>query len=235
MKAVFFDAGNTLLHPYPSVAEVCRRVLSAHGHEFAAEDVERSLHYADEIYERHYRNDDTFWTSEDRAAELWSHMYASVLRELGVNGEADALGRAIYDEFGDSRWWRTYPDVVPGLERLHAAGLVLGMISNWDSRLPDLCHGLGISCHFDFVISSANLGVHKPDPRIFEVALQRAGVSADEACHVGDHYYADVLGARSAGLEPVLINRTGTGVSADCMVVTGVDELAETMERRLGI
>ncbi len=234
MKAVFFDAGNTLLHPHPSVSEVCRVVLARHGHEIACEDLEPRLHHADELYESRYRSDDTFWTSEERASDLWSQMYAAVLLELGLNGRADVLGREIYDEFGDSRWWKTFPDVIPGLERLKAAGLRLGMISNWDSRLPDLCHGLGISAHFDFILSSANIGLHKPNPRIFELALRRAGIEASQACHVGDHYYADVLGARSAGLEPILLDRNGLAPRGDCLVVSDLLELAEEMEKRIG-
>ncbi len=233
MKAVFFDAGNTLLHPHPSVAFVCGIVLQRHGYSTDPKEVERRLGHADAVYEREYRTDDTFWTSEERASELWSRMYATVMRELGLDGDADILGREVYEEFGDSRWWKTYPDVVPGLERLRACGLRLGMISNWDCRLPDLCHGIGISRHFDFILSSANIGLHKPDPRIFEIALQRAGVSAHDAWHVGDHYYADILGARSAGLEPVLIDRTGNGVKADCLVVRDLAELAEEIEHRI--
>ncbi len=235
MKAVFFDAGNTLLHPFPSVAAVCGFVLSAHGHDDLVDEIERELHHADEIYDRQYASDDTFWTSEERAKEVWSGMYAEVLRHIGLDGQADALGRSIYEEFGDVRWWATYPDVVGGLARLKAAGLTLGMISNWDSRLPDLCHGLGIADYFDFVISSANIGLHKPDPRIFEYALARAGVEATEACHVGDHYYADVLGARSAGLEPILMIRSGELIDADCPVVTGLDQVADRMERLVAV
>lgn len=235
MKAIFFDAGNTLLRPYPSVAEVCRTVLASHGFDLKTGDIEAELHHADDMYERQYLDDDTFWTSEARAGELWSEMYAAVLGRLGVNGQASELGRRVYEEFGDARWWATYPDVVPGLVRLQQMGFVLGMISNWDTRLPDLCHGLGISDYFNFVISSANVGLHKPDPRIFEAALGRAGVTASEACHVGDHYYADVLGARAAGLEPVLIDRTGSLKSADCMVVSGIGELADNLEATLAL
>lgn len=230
MKAIFFDAGNTLLYPFPSVAEVFRTVLAAHGHDVDTGRIEAQLPHAEDMYERQYQADDTFWMREDRASDLWSDMYAAVLRGLGVNGRADELGRCVYEEFGDSRWWTTYPDVFPGLERLKEMGFRLGMISNWDTRLPDLCHGLGLSTYFDFVISSANLAVHKPNPRIFELALERAGVAAPEAFHVGDQYYADVLGSRSAGLVPVLINRTGEPVKADCIVVASLGELADRME-----
>lgn len=235
MKAVFFDAGNTILHPHPSVTAVFSCVLAANGCDLEPRRIEEELHHADVIYEEQYRSDDTFWTREDRTSALWSQMYATVLRRAGVDGQADELGRMVYEEFGNARWWAAYPDVVPGLSRLKASGLALGMISNWDSRLPDICHELGLSGYFDFVISSANVGLHKPDPRIFEAALRRAGVEAADACHVGDHYYADVLGARSVGLTPVLIDRSGELPGADCLVVTGLDELADHMEGLAGI
>jgi putative hydrolase of the HAD superfamily len=64
----------------------------------------------------------------------------------------------------------------------------------------------------DTIVSSAEVGLHKPDPRIFELACERVGVAPHEAVHVGDHHYADVLGASAVGMTPVLIDRQGTPV-----------------------
>ena len=83
----------------------------------------------------------------------------------------------------------------------------MGLISNWDRRLTTIVSGLGLHVHIDTVVSSADVGLHKPDPRIFEMAAQRVGVSPDRAAHVGDHLYADVVGANSVGMTPVLIDR----------------------------
>ncbi len=224
IKAVFFDAGNTLLQPHPSVEEVCAEILAAHGLRVDPEAVRRGLLTADLYYEERYREDDTFWASEGDAAAMWSEMYALAMREAGVEPAVE-LGRELYEEFGKGDRWALYPDVLPVVEELHGMGLRMGIVSNWDVRLPGLCHHLGLSRYLEFVISSANLGRIKPEASIFQAALDRVGVRPDEAIHVGDHYYADVLGARSAGIHPVLLDRTGRTENLDCPVISSLSEL----------
>ncbi|MEJ5186186.1 MAG: HAD family hydrolase [Candidatus Geothermincolales bacterium] len=228
IKAVFFDAGNTLLKPHPSVEEVCRDLLLLRGHDIPLEDISRALDLSDQYYEDVYWKDDTFWASEDRTAEVWTEMYALAMRHLGLP-DAEGLGRLLYEEFGRGDRWALYPDVMPTVELLHSRGILMGIISNWDVRLPGLCHHLGISRYLEFVISSANLGRIKPEHSIFRMALERVGVRPEEAMHVGDHYYADVMGARSAGLHPVLIDRFGrageTCAIIDFPVIRSLEEL----------
>jgi len=229
IKAVFFDAGNTLLLPYPSVEEVCVEVLSARGLRADPDAVRRGLERADRYYEERYWEDDTFWASEEEAAAMWGEMYALAMREAGVEPSRE-LGRELYEEFGRGDRWALYPDVLPTVERLHRMGLRMGIVSNWDARLPGLCHHLGLSRYLDFVISSANLGRIKPEASIFQAALRRAGVEPGEAVHVGDHYYADVMGARSVGIHPVLLDRRGEARNLDCPVIGSLLELPDLLE-----
>jgi putative hydrolase of the HAD superfamily len=228
IKAVFFDAGNTLLLPHPSVEEVCVEVLAACGYHTSIDGVQRALENADRYYEERYWSDDTFWASEVEAAAMWSEMYGLAMAEVGV-GASREMGRRLYDEFGKGDRWALYPDVIPAVRRLHGMGMRMGIISNWDARLPGLCHHLGLSRYLDFVISSANLGRIKPEASIFHSALGRVGVSAAEALHVGDHYYADVLGARSAGIYPILLDRWELCGALDCTVIESLGELPELL------
>lgn len=207
IKAVFFDVGNTLLFPYPSVSEVCRQVLARSGHERELEDIDRYIPLVDAYYEDTYRADDTFWTSEHRTSEVWVGMYSLLCRELGIEEDAEKLARDVYDEFGDSSRWRAYDDVLPAFQRFSDRGARLGVISNWDDRLEDILKGMGLAKMLDVIVSSASVGMHKPDPRIFEHACEMIGVAPAEAVHVGDHHYADILGASSVGMTPVLIDR----------------------------
>lgn len=224
IKAVFFDAGNTLLQPHPSVEEVCLELLAARGYRPSPEAVRRGLERAERYYEDRYWSDDTFWASERQTAEMWSEMYALAMEEAGVDSPS-VLGRELYDEFGKGDRWALYPDVMPTVKKLKEMGILMGIISNWDVRLPGLCHHLGVSRYLEFVLSSANLGRIKPEASIFRVALDRLGVKPREAVHVGDHYYADVLGARSAGIRPVLLDREGRAGSLDCTVIHSLEEL----------
>lgn len=207
LAAVFFDVGNTLLYPYPSVSEVVRQVLADQGHVRDAHHIDQYMPLLDEYYEDRYREDDTFWRSDDATLDVWVGMYSLLCRKLKLHTDAEAIARRVYEEFGLSHRWRAYDDVLPAFQRLSARGLRLGLISNWDNRLAALVTGLGLSDLLDVVISSADVGLHKPDPRIFELACSRIGVDPQAAAHVGDHQYADVLGAESVGMTAVLIDR----------------------------
>jgi putative hydrolase of the HAD superfamily len=225
--AVLFDVGNTLLHPYPSVSHVCAEILAAAGHERDLSAIEELMPVVDEYYEDCYRADDTFWTSEEATSDVWEGMYSLLCRRLGIDDDAQAasLARSVYDEFGKAERWRPFDDVLPAFERYKAAGLKLGILSNWDGRLSGLLEGLGLSAHLDCVVCSAEVGLHKPDPRIFELACRRLGVEPGQCVHVGDHVYADVLGARAAGLRAVLICRKGAAPSVPVPVIRSLEKL----------
>ena len=209
-RAVFFDVGNTLLYPYPSVSEVCREVLMTAGHVRDIAAIDEVMPLVDDYYEDRYREDDTFWTDECETSDVWVGMYSLLCRKLGIEEEAETLALRVYEEFGYPSRWRAFDDVMPAFKRLRdERGLKLGVISNWDRRLATVLAGLGLSNMLDVVVSSAVVGLHKPDPRIFEYACDQIGVDARECVHVGNHHYADMLGARSVGMTPVLIDRAG--------------------------
>lgn len=230
--AVFFDVGNTLLFAYPSVGHVCEEILRASGRVHDLDRIEALLPLVDEYYEDRYRTDDTFWTCDERAADVWTGMYSLLCRRLGIpDEEALPLARAVYDAFGDPSRWRAYDDVAPALRRLQAAGVKTGIISNWDSRLEGILEGLGLRGLLDDVVCSAVEGLHKPDPRIFELACARLDVDPARCAHVGDHYYADVLGARAIGMTPVLIDRHEAceGARDGVACLTTLDDLEEAI------
>lgn len=207
VEAVFFDVGNTLLYPYPSVSEVVRQVLAEEGHVHDLTAIDALMPLVDAYYEDRYREDDTFWTDEDETSAVWVGMYSLLCRKLDLAIDAERVAFRVYEEFGQVGRWSAYDDVRPAFERLTSRGIRIGLISNWDKRLSGLMDGLGLSAMLDVVISSAEVGLRKPDPRIFELASRRLGVRPEMAAHVGDHLYADVLGAEAVGMIPVLIDR----------------------------
>ncbi|MBI5232211.1 MAG: HAD-IA family hydrolase [Coriobacteriales bacterium] len=233
IRAVFFDVGNTLLYPYPSVSEVVRQVLETEGHVHDLDAIDAWMPLVDEYYEERYREDDTFWTDEGATHEVWVGMYALLCRKLGVEEDAERLAHAVYEEFGDASRWRAYEDVGRTFGMLRECGVKIGLISNWDSRLRGIIERLGLGEYVDTIVSSADVGLHKPDPRIFELALGHVGVSARDAAHVGDHEYADVLGATGVGMTPVLIDRHGGPEPSPHLAerfVRSLDELGEVLQ-----
>ena len=133
LRAVFFDVGNTLVFPYPSVSEVCREILADAGHTRDLSAIDELMPLVDAYYEDRYRADDTFWTNEEETSSVWVGMYSLLCRRLGIEDDAVDLARRVYDEFGKAERWRAYDDVVPALQRLRARGIATGVISNWDA------------------------------------------------------------------------------------------------------
>lgn len=125
-----------------------------------------------------------------------------------------------------------YDDTVPTLEHLRDAGFKLAIVSNWDTPLDPLTERLGIADYFDTITSSHDERVRsaKPDPHIFEWTLKQVGVSAEEAVHVGDTYEADIIGAKNAGIRPILINRDGTQIGRWGETIRSLSELPALLD-----
>jgi putative hydrolase of the HAD superfamily len=105
--------------------------------------------------------------------------------------------------------FRPYLDVVPALTALRGDGHRLVIVSNWDCSLPEWLGPLGLLALVDGVVTSADVGAAKPDPRIFRRALELAGMRPENAVHVGDSVAGDVVGARALGIRAVLLQRAG--------------------------
>ena len=149
--------------------------------------------------------------------------------------ELDALvteiGPILRPEGRASALWRmVMPGVPSALERLHRQGLTLAVVSNSDGTCAESLEEAGLLGYLDFVIDSAEVGVEKPDPRIFEIALVRCRTTPDRTLYVGDLYHADVLGSRAAGLHALLLDPCGDWPPLDCERATNLTELADRME-----
>jgi putative hydrolase of the HAD superfamily len=206
-------------------------VLADEGHIRDVSSIDEHMPLVDAFYEDRYREDDTFWTDEDETSAVWVGMYSLLCRRMGIDVEAERIARRVYDEFGRVDRWSLYEDVLPAMERLRGQGLKLGLISNWDSRLARLVEGLELGPMLDVVVSSADVGLRKPDPRIFELACERVGVDATDCAHVGDHHYADVVGASAVGMLPVLIDRHGGERPTTDPFIRSLDELDAALWR----
>lgn len=118
------------------------------------------------------------------------------------------------------------PDAIWLLGDLRRRGFHLGVISNWHSRLQEDLDDHGLAGFFDTVIASESVGTQKPHREIFLRALAGMGCTTKTAIHVGDDYWADVVGARAVGIRPVLLDRDGDALHHDCTVIRQLRELA---------
>ena len=126
-------------------------------------------------------------------------------------------------------WSATATGTRATLERLRAAGLRLGVVSNSDGRVEAALTAAGLRDCFEVVIDSALFGSEKPDPAIFRAALEALGVSPDEALYVGDLYEVDVIGARAAGIEAILLLPETTAAPSGVRRVASLAALADQL------
>ena len=116
-------------------------------------------------------------------------------------------------------------DVRRALVQLKEAGYSMAVLSNRSQPFQETLDTHTIGEFFDFAVAGGEVNSYKPDPGLFEHALQRAKVSAGEAVYVGDNYFADVVGSRRAGLTPILYDPVGIFPEAECTTIKTFDEL----------
>lgn len=219
LRAVLFDAGNTLLFlDFPRLA---REVGSAVGLPLTTEQLRAQAKPAALALERGESSD------RDRAT-----VYLETLFTLaGVPAaQLERVRRRLLELHHERHLWSAVdPDTPGSLERLRAAGLRLGVVSNSDGRVDEALRAAQLHHFFDVVIDSQLVGFEKPDPRIFRVALDRLGIPAAEALYVGDIYEVDVVGSRRAGMDVILLDPLGNHGERDARTVRGIRDLTEIL------
>jgi HAD superfamily hydrolase (TIGR01509 family) len=224
------DAGGVLVFPNWT------RVSAALARQGIAADVS-ALAAAEPHVKRQIDLANTIATTDD-ARRGWMY-FDLILARLGIQpGERTAAAvRELYEYHRRWNLWDLVPDDVPGtLASLRQAGLRLFVVSNANGKLGTLFERVGLAQYFDCLIDSHDEGVEKPDPRLFEIALARAGARAETTLHVGDLYHVDVVGARAAGLQAVLFDAADLYPEADCPRIRRLGEmldLASLWDRRL--
>ena len=186
----------------------------------------------------HYAGAASFTT--DYEGELpWSEMWGQYLdayaRACGVPDDAfDEALEHLHAEFATGALWsRVIPGSVEGLRALARTGVHVGVVSNSDGLVAErlreqevLQVGPGLGVPVATVIDSGEVGVEKPDPRIFRLALDALGIGPERAWYVGDMPGIDVVGARAAGLHPIVMDPFGLHFVADYDRVASLAELA---------
>jgi HAD superfamily hydrolase (TIGR01509 family) len=223
IQTVFLDAGGVLVNPnWPRVSDA----LSRHG--VAVSSV--ILADAEPRAKKRLDAGDTIKATNDQQRG-WTY-FNLVLTEAGVplsSATAAALAE-LHAYHQTHNLWETVPDEVrPSLAALRGAGLRLVVLSNANGTLHRAFDRLGLTTAFDLIFDSHNEGVEKPDPRFFQIALERSGADAATTMHVGDLYHVDVAGARAAGLTPALLDVGGLYPDCDCLRVRSLTELVRAL------
>jgi putative hydrolase of the HAD superfamily len=233
IKAIFFDLDGTLRHSVPAGGDVFTDYVRTLGCRITNEDSLQAirwehLYWANSVDLRddlmaHSGETETFWIEYSRRRLVALGLAPAQAREY-----APVVSAHMGTEYKPES---VIPDEVrKALPELKQAGYTLAVLSNRDKPFMELLQSHKIGEYFDFAIAAGEVNIYKPDPGLFEHALERANLAAPEAVYVGDNYFADVIGARRAGLTPILVDPRGVFPEADCVTIKTFDELGAILK-----
>jgi len=221
-RTLFIDAGGVLVRP--NWSRVCGYFATYGG----VADPAR-LARAELVAARELDTPENFRNSDDDSR--WSRFVATVFRHAGLDGDAAVSAAVLRDMRAyhqSQNLWETVPPGVPeAVDRLHGAGFQLVVVSNANGTVRAKLERLGLAPRFHHILDSFEENVEKPDPRFFEIAIRRSGADRASTIHIGDIYNVDVVGARAAGLQAVLLDSAGLHAGRDCDRVASLGEFAD--------
>ena len=209
-KVIFLDAVGTLFGIKGSVGEV----YSALARDFGVEVPAAALNQAFIESFQQSRPMAFPGISVDqivaREFDWWSAIAHNTFQTVGVINQFrdfETFFIQLYTHFATSDPWFVYPDVLPALEHWHKAGIKLGVLSNFDSRLYLVLKALDLADFFTSVTISTEVGAAKPESAIFIQGLEKHSCPPEAAWHIGDSFTADYTGAKAVGIKGIWLNR----------------------------
>lgn len=232
VRVVFFDLVGTLIRPRQSIG--MQYASHARRHGAAEADADRLDAAFSEAMRRAPPMTIPRGTLGDVAAEerrWWRELVLSVVASAGLSRALagptfDAFFVDLFEHFATDAAWETYPDVPPALGRLQSAGIGVGLITNYDTRVYRVVDSVGIGRFFDSVTIPADAGVAKPSPGIFHAGLAAHGAEAAAAAYVGDSLEDDYDGASAVGMTAILLDRRGRHGGKGLRRIVSLDDLS---------
>lgn len=230
IQAIFFDFDGTLRHSDPSSIETFYEFVAEEGFPTTSEQRLKGERWVNAYWaeSEELKQDLALYGPWKDNGAFWENHAHRHLKALGstdgqVEGLAQRITQRMRDEYEPVDCVNS--EVPPVLQALRKAGLRLAVVSNRTHPYDDLVEALDLTRYFEFIMAAGEIGVYKPDPAVFHHAVERAGLSVDQVVYVGDNYFADVIGAKAAGMQPVLYDPKGLYPEADCLVVRDIAHL----------
>jgi putative hydrolase of the HAD superfamily len=207
VAAISFDVTHTLLG-LPRMGEIYAEVLAQHGIECNGVRLQEMV---PRVWRQISRDDpdhrDRFLAHPRGPEGFWHQLLATLCQELELEEPPVEAARELYERFGLAESWDIFPEVPAVLSTLSNRGFRMGVVSNFDPRLPGLLQDAGLDRFFEAIVYSSDVGVEKPHPDIFRTLLRQMRLPSQAVLHVGDSRRDDLDGAREAGLQSLLLNR----------------------------
>ena len=232
VQAITFDAAGTLMRIAEPVGETYARFADDLGAKLPPQALDEGFRSAfahmppmafpglDEVKRLRAERD---W---------WRELVERVVRHAGSLPDFDAYFEALFSHYASGAAWRAYPEAHQALRSARGRGLRVGVVSNFDSRLPLILRELGFESLIDTVVYSTGCGAAKPDARIFRHALEALDARPEVALHVGDSLEADYHGASAAGMRAVHLHRGDSPAAGNIPTVKHLGELDSYLDQR---
>lgn len=224
LDVVFFDLGGTLIDVSVPREDLWAEVLSKHGRNVEVSRLADSIKAAD-------RDMDEAFASIQGMDErpFWLEFNSRVLKGVGVDIRSEQVVSELSKSFGtlvtDEEKWQDYPDTRPLLEDLSKRDIKVGLISNATSLARKVLKRLDLERYFDPIVISSEIGHRKPSREIFDVALDQADAAPSRTIYIGDKPAVDIMGAKKAGMNAILIDRENTFPDTQCFRVRDLNAL----------
>ncbi|NKC12548.1 MAG: HAD-IA family hydrolase [Gammaproteobacteria bacterium] len=209
ITTITLDAAGTLIRTTHPVGDTYLQIAKAHGAELDAKALAHGFGETYAAMPPMAFTDAGGAKLDALERDWWRALVRQVTERAGGVKRFDDFFTSLYSYYAKGSAWTLYPEVLPVLTGLAARGYRLAVISNFDSRLPGVLSQLGVLKRFESIVFSTEAGAAKPDPGIFEEALKRLHITAEEALHAGDNSDADFAGARAMGMHALLLRRSG--------------------------
>lgn len=233
IKAVFFDWFNTLAHYYPPREELECQALKELGFSVSLQIVSRGLYLADKNYYEENARLPIRQRDPEEQLKIYLNYQVIILSEAGITPAQDLVVKLMSRmlELNPTMKFVLYDDVLPALKSVKTKKLTVGLLTNLQRGIDDMCRELGIAPYIDFSVTSGEVGEDKPKPPIFLRALELAKVKPQEAILIGDQYENDVMGARGVGITGILLDRMNLYPEiADCPRIQSLTEVTKYLE-----
>jgi putative hydrolase of the HAD superfamily len=209
-KVIFFDAVGTLFGVKGSVGEVYSAIARSFGVLADAQEVDAAFI---EVFKRAPSPTFPDVPAEEIPQKEWEWWYdvtKQTFQKVGVANhflDFNVFFKRLYNHFATASPWEVYPDVIPCLQRWRDQEIPLGIISNFDSRLYQVLIALDLKHFFSTITISSEVGVAKPDPKIFHSAIAQYGVLPEQTWHIGDSRTEDYEASKAMGMQGFLLKR----------------------------
>lgn len=225
-KAIFLDAADTLFYIRLGLGETYARPAKKYGADPSPDSLKKafSIHF-NSAPPLAFRNV-TDKQRKDLEREWWYEVVKNVYKDVGMFRDFDRYFNELFELFRTSAW-EIFPETIPVLKKLREKGYMIAVVSNFDSRVYDVCSRLGISEYIDDFTISSEAGYAKPDPEIFRITLARNNLDTRECVHIGDNFENDYKSPKSIGISSVFLDRERREKNREVLSISNLYELLD--------